>query len=233
MHVVFAADIGHARPVDMVDEQMEYYRQRAGEYDQWWFRRGRYALPPDAERRWFADVAEVRGALDRFQPAGDVLEYACGTGLWTRQLVHHARRVTAVDSAAEMIALNRERVASPTVHYVRADIFTWTPPPAGFDVVFFGYWLSHVPAGRWTPFWTTVAGALRPGGRVFLVDSYHSTPVDGDTQQRVLNDGRRFSVVKRFWQPAELVAAAHAVGWRLTVSVTANEGILHASGTPA
>jgi demethylmenaquinone methyltransferase/2-methoxy-6-polyprenyl-1,4-benzoquinol methylase len=69
--------------VDPVAEQMAYYRERAGEYDEWWFRRGRYRLDPDAERRWFADVAEVEAALREFAPRGRVLEYACGTGLWT------------------------------------------------------------------------------------------------------------------------------------------------------
>jgi SAM-dependent methyltransferase len=215
----------------LVEEQMEYYRQRSDEYDQWWFRQGRYRLTPEDERRWFADVAEVEAALRRFAPRGEVLEYACGTGLWTRHLVGHDTHVTAVDSAAEMILLNQGRVAAP-VSYVHADVFTWTPPPASFDVCFFGYWLSHVPDDRLAGFWSQVAAALRPGGRVFLVDSYHPEPAAGHIQQRVLNDGRRFTVVKRFWQPAELAATARKLGWRLDVTVTTHGGILYASGTP-
>ena len=203
-------------PVDLVGEQREYYRQRAGEYDQWWTRRGRYALAVDEERDWWADVTEVQQALDRFAPRGEVLEYACGSGWWTQRLVGHARRVTAVDSSAEMIALNRKRTANTAlIDYVQADIFAWTPPPARFDVCFFSYWLSHVPADLWASFWATVAEALRPGGRVFLLDSYHPELVYDQTQQRVLNDGRRFTVIKRLWQPAELTAAAARLGWRL------------------
>lgn len=210
---------------------MEYYRQRAGEYDQWWFRQGRYRLAPEDERRWFADVAEVEAALDRFAPRGDVLEYACGTGLWTRHLVRHARQVTAVDSSAEMIRMNEERVSAP-VTYVHADVFTWTPPPATFDVCFFAYWLSHIPNDRLAGFWSQVTAALRPGGRVFLIDSYHPEPATGHTQQRVLNNGRSFTVVKRFWQPSELAAAAQKLGWRLDVTITAHGGILYASDHP-
>ena len=213
---------------DLVEEQKAYYRARAGEYDEWWFRHGRYALAPEAKRDWMADVAETEAALRDFAPRGDVLELACGTGLWTHHLARHGGRVTAVDAAAEMIDRNRARVGGG-VTYVRADIFEWTPPAHRFDVCFFGYWLSHVPDARLAAFWATVAAALRPGGRVFLVDS-HSEPLPGHRQERVLNDGRRFTVVKRLWRPAELAAHAAAHGFALDVHVTTHGGILHAAG---
>jgi len=139
--------------VGILDEQIEYYRQRAGEYDEWWLRQGRYHLEPADRQRWFADVAEVETALDAFAPAGEVLEYAAGTGLWTRHLTRHATRITAVDASAETLELNRRRLLdNAAVHYECADIFAWTPPPATFDVVFFGYWLSHIPDERLTQF---------------------------------------------------------------------------------
>lgn len=61
-------------------EQQRYYRARAPEYDDWWFRRGAYALDPETEARWFADVRELEAALETFGPRGDVLELAAGTG---------------------------------------------------------------------------------------------------------------------------------------------------------
>jgi demethylmenaquinone methyltransferase/2-methoxy-6-polyprenyl-1,4-benzoquinol methylase len=217
--------------VEPLTEQMTYYRQRAGEYDEWWLRQGQYVLEPDAERRWFADVAQVELALDEFAPTGDVLEYAAGTGIWTRRLAYHARHVTAVDSSLETIALNRSRLpAGASVDFLQADIFSWEPPRAAFDVVFFGYWLSHVPADRLVWFWEQVASALRPGGRVFLVDSYSPTRLDGDVQQRRLNDGRGFQVVKRYWQPSELADFGASAGWQLDVDVTENRCILYARG---
>jgi SAM-dependent methyltransferase len=65
----------------------------------------------------------------------------------------------------------------------------------------------------------------RPGGRVFLIDSYHPERLPGDRQQRILNDGRRFEVVKRYWQPAELEAIPD---WNLAAHVTANRHIIYA-----
>src|SRR5262249_52273482 len=83
------------------------------------------------------------------------------------------RRVTAVDASAEMLAINRARVSSPAVSYIEADAFAGEPPVSAFDVVFFSFWLSHVPPKRFDAFWALVRRSLRPGGRFFLIDSRH------------------------------------------------------------
>jgi hypothetical protein len=70
----------------VLEEQRRYYAARAPEYDDWWFRRGRYALDEAEDERWRADVEEVEAALADFAPVGAVVELAAGTGLWTRQL---------------------------------------------------------------------------------------------------------------------------------------------------
>ena len=108
---------------DLLAEQARYYRARAGEYDDWWLRRGRYDHGEDANARWVADGQAVADALERFAPRGDIVELACGTGLWTERLAPHARSLTAIDASAEVIALARERVADPRVEYVQADLF--------------------------------------------------------------------------------------------------------------
>jgi SAM-dependent methyltransferase len=55
-------------------------------------------------------VAELTDALDAFRPAGSVLEFACGPGVWTPQLLRHASDVTAVDASPEMLAIAATRV---------------------------------------------------------------------------------------------------------------------------
>ena len=217
--------------MDQLAEQREYYRHRAPEYDEWWQRRGRYDADDQTKANWFADTREAQAALDRFAPTGDVLEYAAGTGWWTEQLARHATHVTAVDAHTETLDLNRARTAHHgTVTYQQADIFAWTPPPAAFDTVFFSYWLSHVPEAHLAGFWQQVRSALRPGGRVFLLDSYQPHRLPDDRQQRELNDGRRFEVVKRYWQPAELESVP---GWHLKAQITTHGCMIHAQGHPA
>ncbi len=159
----------HSRLTEL-DEQLAYYRARAAEYDEWFFRQGRYDRGPVVNQHWHSEVAIVRAALDSFRPTGDVLELACGTGNWTEQLARHADSVLAVDAAREMLAINRKKLNASNVQYVQADVFEWKPDRQ-YDVVFFGFWLSHIPEDKLSGFWKTVRSALRPTGRVFFVDS--------------------------------------------------------------
>jgi demethylmenaquinone methyltransferase/2-methoxy-6-polyprenyl-1,4-benzoquinol methylase len=221
----------------LLAQQRQYYRERAPEYDDWWFRRGSYTLDAETAARWFADVRELEAALEAFAPRGDVLELAAGTGIWTRHLLRHADRVTAVDAVAEVLELNRARTGG-AAEYVLADVFAWEPPRE-FDVCFFGFWHSHVPSRHFEAFWQLVGRALKPEGRVFLVDnarlgdSRHLVSSAGEVARRRLSDGREFDIVKRFWLPGELEREVAAVGWRLGVRATANGYFISASGTRA
>jgi demethylmenaquinone methyltransferase/2-methoxy-6-polyprenyl-1,4-benzoquinol methylase len=218
----------------LLAEQRQYYRERAPEYDDWWYRRGTYVLDAETEARWFADVHELETALEAFAPRGDVLELAAGTGIWTEQLLRYADRVTAVDAAPEVIELNRDRTGG-AAEYVLADIFEWEPPRA-FDVCFFAFWHSHVPLRRFDAFWQLVDRALKPGGRVFLVDnaklgdSRHLVSLTGEVARRRLSDGREFDIVKRYWEPSELERDVAAAGWALDVRTSANGYFIYASG---
>lgn len=216
---------------DLIEEQKAYYRSRAGEYDEWFLRQGRYWRGPEHKRQWDAEVDEVRAALERFRPAGSVLELAAGTGWWTEQLLRWADWVTAVDASPETVEVSRRRVGEGRVRYVLADIFRWRPD-ARYDVVFFGFWLSHVPPDRFEAFWDTVRAALAPEGRVFFVDSLRtesSTAVDHSLADpddvvtvRKLNDGQAYRIVKVFYDPAELSARLAGLGWDVTTEATTN-----------
>jgi demethylmenaquinone methyltransferase/2-methoxy-6-polyprenyl-1,4-benzoquinol methylase len=129
----------------LLAEQLAYYRARAGEYDQWFLREGRYDRGPEHRAEWFREVAVVEAALREAGPHGHALELACGTGLWTQHLAASATHVTAVDASPEVIALNRERFRSDRIDYVVADIFS-LQLDRSFDFVLFTFWLSHVPS---------------------------------------------------------------------------------------
>ena len=210
---------------EILAEQRRYYAARAPEYEEWWQRVGRYALDPEVEERWFADVAEVEAALRDLAPLGDVLELAAGTGIWTRQLVPLAARVVAVDANAETLALN-----DADAEHVVADLFAWEPEER-FDACVFSFWISHVPAARFDEFWTLVRRAVRPGGRVFLVDgAIAGRAPGGEEELRTLNDGREFRIVKRFWTPAELADLVRPHGFELALRESANGQFLYGSG---
>jgi SAM-dependent methyltransferase len=142
---------GVTRPVNndlmdedvLISEQKAYYRAIAPEYAVMF-------SPPGDPLAPFSRAIEM--GLDRFRPAGRILEIASRSGVWTVRLLRHASSVTALDSSPEMHELARERTRSdPRVHYLLADVFSWQPDGRN-DVVFFANWLSRVPHGRFTRF---------------------------------------------------------------------------------
>lgn len=195
----------------IIGDQIEYYERRAPEYDK---TSGIESAPLD----------ELSRALDRFSPRGRVLEVACGTGTWTGRLLAYSDHVTALDPSPSMLELNRARVNDPRVRYVAADVFEWEPGGL-FDVVFFAFWLSHVPTARFEGFWDFVARALAPDGRVFFMDEgahdqWHEEVIDPSVPlvRRRLSDGTEHRVVKALWEPEELENKLRALGWDINVT---------------
>jgi 2-polyprenyl-3-methyl-5-hydroxy-6-metoxy-1,4-benzoquinol methylase len=213
---------------NILQEQINYYRDRASEYDEWFFRQGRYDRGEAHRQQWFVEIAEVESALFATKPSGNMLELACGTGLWTQHLVTFATHLTAVDAAPEVIALNQNRVNSESVEYIVADLFNWTPTQK-FDFIFFGFWLSHVPIEQFIDFWQMVKAALKPNGRVFFVDSLfdktspainHAELHQQGYSERKLNDGRVYQVVKIFHEPISLEKSLQELGWTGNINAT-------------
>jgi SAM-dependent methyltransferase len=201
----------------LLTEQSAYYRTLGGDY-----------LDQGLDLPGGDELAE---ALEAFRPAGSVLELACGPGVWTGQLLRHASEVTAVDGSPEMLAvaaarLGAARLGAGRLRLVEADLFGWVPDRR-YDVVFFGFWLSHVPLERFASFWSLVADGLKDGGRVFFADDAYRTPdelIEGpssSTISRRLDDGTPYRLVKVPHHPAELEKRLERLGWNIKVTATA------------
>ncbi|WP_432252957.1 class I SAM-dependent methyltransferase [Streptomyces sp. HNM1019] len=202
----------------LLAEQRAYYRAGAAAYDR-----------PYAEHE---ALRELLAAADGLPIAGDVLELACGTGQWTVRLAERARSVTAVDAAAEVLALARARTASHCVRFLEADLFEWQPPRR-YDTVFFAFWLSHIPPA-WLPgFWNTVAAALAPGGKAIFIDdgpagaAYEEVLADQSAPAalRRLDDGSQYRIVKVFHDARALTDDLTALGWSVRIRTVAGNFI--------
>jgi SAM-dependent methyltransferase len=119
---------------DAGTEQIAYYRARAVEYDA-------DAYGPEAQ-------ALITQAIEQIPVGSDLLELACGTGVWTQRLVRRAATVTAVDAAPEMLELARAR--APQAIFIRADLLAWNPPRR-FHTISFAFWLVGWPGGITPP----------------------------------------------------------------------------------
>lgn len=177
-----------------------YYKLRAQEYDR-----------PDRQE-------DIRGLAALLRPAvagRRVLELAAGTGYWTPIMAASAESIVATDINPETLAIARARdYAAGNVEFRVADAYRLEQVAGDFDCVVAGYFLSHVPRDRVVPFLTSVVDRVGHGGRVVLIDNLYvddsnlpitRTDDDGNTyQDRELEDGRRFEVLKNFYGAAEL-----------------------------
>jgi demethylmenaquinone methyltransferase/2-methoxy-6-polyprenyl-1,4-benzoquinol methylase len=194
---------------DVLNEQLAYYRARAREYDE--SVRGigasSAAVPEyeEANREWL----QIVHALRVLTLVDDVLELACGTGIWTQELTNISHSIIAIDGSPEMIEINRTKHGSARVEYQCMDLFEWKPEKQ-YDLVFFAFWLSHVPPDRLSSFLGKVARATKPGGKVFIVDEPKSDRnisgpnVNSLYQHRTLQDGRSFRIVKAYYDPKKI-----------------------------
>jgi ubiquinone/menaquinone biosynthesis C-methylase UbiE len=195
---------------NVLQDQIAYYRARAGEYDEWFYRVGRYDWGAERNAQWFAEVETVVKALRAVGKVGTALELAAGTGNFTKELATMADHVVALDASPEALEINRDKVKSANVDYQQADLFNWQPD-AQYDLVFMSFWMSHVPPEKLDGFLENVRRATKVGGQVFMVDSLRdktrtssaSNHADYDPESiyhtRKLNDGQEYTIVKMFY----------------------------------
>lgn len=214
---------------DVLQQQIAYYRARAGEYDEWFYRLNRYDRGEALNQQWFDEVAVVLQAVKNVGHVGEALELACGTGIWTRELAALADHVTALDASEEVMAINRDKLNAPNVSYQQVDLFSWQPEQQ-YDLVFFSFWLSHVPPERLDSFLAAVSRATKPGGQIFMIDSRPeptSTAKDNPLREdehiyrtRKLNDGSTYTIVKVFYEPDGLSKSLSNAGFAPSVRTT-------------
>ena len=205
----------HVDDEDLIREQIDYYRKRAPEYDE---------IATNAPEHLRPFGSDLDAALTAFAPHGRILEIACGTGRRTGYLLNKASAVVALDSSPEVIAIARNKFGDhPQLRFIQADIFTWEPDDQ-YDVVFFSFWLCHVPPERFEAFWDLVDRALKPAGTVYFEDEFDNAFEDEfhphpsvPLVRRETGDGSTFRVVKVFWQPRELQEKLGKLGWDVDI----------------
>lgn len=212
---------------DLIIEQIAYYDARAPEYEDAYERRGNFDRGAKHNQQWKSELKTVERALLELDIKGNVLELACGSGHWTRLLALKADHVTAVDASLRMLDLARAGTWGLPVDFIQAGLFVWEAPQR-FDMLFFAFWLSHIPPPRFADFWGLVRRNLIPGGRVFFVDGPFTQPSENprttiediSLESRRTADGREFRAVKVLHNPNELVSTLRGLGWAAQVATT-------------
>ena len=173
-----------------------YYDARAREYDEWYEGLGRF---DGLDRpRWDDDVHELERVIASLPPLR-TLDVACGTGFLTR---HLRGEIVGIDQSASMLAIAQERV--PRGEFLLGDALELPFQDASFDRVFTGHFYGHLERDLSEAF---LLEARRVARELVVVDSAaRDDRQDEERQERVLNDGSRWEVYKRYFTGAGLAA---------------------------
>ena len=171
-----------------------YYERRAPEYDDWYLGRGRFA---DRDRPgWSEELDELRRALGALPPAR-TLDVACGTGFLTR---HLPGEVVGLDQSESM--LEEARRQAPSATFATGDALELPFPDGSFERVFTAHFYGHLDEADRLRF---LGEARRLAAELVVVDSALRPDVEpGELQERILDDGSRWEVYKRYLTPAGL-----------------------------
>ncbi|GLY16062.1 hypothetical protein Kisp01_30770 [Kineosporia sp. NBRC 101677] len=173
-----------------------YYQKRAREYDDWYTGEGRFA----SRNRpgWREEVIRLVEFVSGL-PAARTLDIACGSGFLTR---HLAGMVVALDQSPAMVALTQSRL--PEGVAMTGDALNLPFADGAFNRVVTGHFYGHLPEDEREMF---LAQARRVAPELIVIDSALRPGLpESRTEERVLNDGSRHQVYKRFLSPRQLTA---------------------------
>jgi demethylmenaquinone methyltransferase/2-methoxy-6-polyprenyl-1,4-benzoquinol methylase len=173
-----------------------YYEARAPEYDDWWTGAGRFV---ELDRPGFDEERDSVVALLRRLTPARTLDVGCGTGYLSRNL---PGEIIGVDQSPTSLRIAAARL--PGAELVQADVPPLPLPAGGFERVFTSQFYGHLEEAARSSF---LAEARRVASELVVLDaSLAHSPVDVESQPRVLNDGTRWEVYKRFFTPESLLA---------------------------
>jgi ubiquinone/menaquinone biosynthesis C-methylase UbiE len=173
-----------------------YYEARAREYDDWVYGTGLFAERDRAG--WHAERERLQDALAALPPAR-TLDVACGTG-WMTQ--HLPGQVVGIDASESMLEIAREQV--PDGQFLVGDALSLPFEDRSFDRLVTGHFYGHLEEPERSRF---LAEARRVARELVVVDSaLHDGVEPEEWQERVLSDGSRWDVFKRYFTGEELAA---------------------------
>lgn len=172
-----------------------YYDARAPEYDEWYEGTGRFA---ERERPAWHELMDALAQALRALPPARTLDVACGTGYATRWL---PGEITGLDQSERMLAIAARRL--PHARFVRGEALDLPFPDGAFERVATMHFYGHLESPDRKRF---VSEARRVGRELVVVDSALRDDVEAaERQERILNDGSRWTVYKRYFTPEVLL----------------------------
>lgn len=188
------------------DNMVEYYNQRAPEYEQIYYRE----IP---KRR--KEIDDEVLLLKEIAKNKTVLDAPCGTGYWTQFISETAHEIFASDISGEMINEAKKKKYIAPVNFVKSDLLKLPFENHSFDLFVLGFWFSHHPIQDYDLLFQLFKNMIKPDGKIWLIDNNY--PAEGPKQEpvtidefgnnykiRYLDNGQEFTILKNYFIKNEL-----------------------------
>jgi len=171
-----------------------YYEARAREYDDWVYGTG---LFEERDRPgWHEERERMQDAVAAMA-AARTLDIACGTG-WLTQ--HLRGEIVGLDASPSMLEVAAERI--PDAEFVVGDALELPFEDGAFERIATGHFYGHLEEADRIRF---LSEARRVATELVVIDSaLHDGVEPVEWQERLLKDGSRWEVYKRYFVASEL-----------------------------
>ncbi|MGB7054981.1 MAG: class I SAM-dependent methyltransferase [bacterium] len=193
---------------------MEYYDERAPEYDEIYLG-GTPGIPEPQTYR--ADVKAIKAICSSFG-RGHLIDIGCGTGYWLPYYSKNCAEITLVDQSRRMLVECQKRVkelnAELDVHFVKRNFFDVRFFSKIYDTAVIAFLVSHLNEENEGVFWRKLKRILTPKAEMLWIDGSWSHTrkkhrAKEGFQKRSLNDGRSFTVFKKYYDEKDIQAVAN------------------------
>jgi ubiquinone/menaquinone biosynthesis C-methylase UbiE len=190
-------------------DMISYYDERAGEYDKIYIGEGPAIPEPDVYKNDVKKISDMASIFGK----GHLIDIGCGTGFWLPYYERNCSRITLIDQSERMFSECEKRIdrlgLKHKCHFVQGDFFEITLRNSWFDSAVVGFFISHLSLELEEAFFVKLEKILKPNARLMVIDSAWSRKrkqyrKKEGIQKRVLNDGRIFTIYKRYFDKFDI-----------------------------
>jgi ubiquinone/menaquinone biosynthesis C-methylase UbiE len=187
------------------ERMLEYYSERASEYDEIYLTGGGPISIPD--RGAYVHGARLLSSSVRRFCSGTLIDIACGTAFWLSHYAPQCPQITLLDQSEHMLVEARKKVESLKIEhktsFITGDFLSDELDLPPFQCALIGFFLSHLSEEQEGLFFERLRSILAPRGSFLILDSVWSeerarVKQKEGIQKRMLNNGRCFQVYKRY-----------------------------------
>ncbi len=187
-------------------EIYNYYNERAPEYEEIYTMGAGPASIPDLSA-YREEVKTVPKLISKYVGENHI-DIACGTAFWLPFYHHKCQSITLIDQSANMIEESREKVKKLHIQekaeLICKNILKYNFPEKLYDSVLAGLLVSHLTNKEENKLFERLKYTLKPGGNLILLESAWTgerakAREKTGLQKRILNDGREFTILKRYF----------------------------------